>query len=132
MADPQIRAIISQLERLAERAITKIALDISANAQERNRVDTGWSRANWIVSSRRPIIDTGLAEEIAPTTQDAAVAAREQRARAAALITEYRLSHGPAFVSNGVPYITILDALDGIIEPAIDKALSVDIRDLST
>ncbi len=136
MADPQIRAIVKGLERLTERIVTKITLDITANLIETTPVDTGWARANWVPAIGMPL-EANL-DGIIPTSQDAASAASEQQAAIAGIVTGYKLSMGAVFVSNNVPYIVRLNegssaqAPSAFVQRAIEKAVTQDIKGLAT
>lgn len=136
MADPQIRAIIKGLERLTERIVTKITLDVTANLIETTPVDTGWARGNWV-----PAIGAAFEADLAgitPTPQDAATAAAGQQNAIAGIVAGYKLSRGAVFVSNNVPYILRLNdgsstqAPSGFVQRAIKKAVTQDIKGLAT
>lgn len=136
MADPQIRAIVRGLERLTERIVTKITLDVTANLVETTPVDTGWARANWVPAIGRPFsVDLS---GVTPTAQNAAAAGSQQQAALAGVATGYKLSMGKVFVSNNVPYILGLNdgnsaqAPSGFVQRAIQKAVTQDIMGLAT
>ena len=137
MADPQIRAIVRAVERLAERAVTKITLDVTANLVETTPVDTGWARANWVPSIGQPFIADLATVSEAPTASDAAGAASEQGAAVVGVAARYRLLMGRTFVTNNVTYITELNdgksrqAPAAFVQRAIAKAVTLDIRRLT-
>lgn len=132
MADRQIRAIIQGLNRLTERVITKITLDVDANLRETTPIDLGWARANWVPAIGTPF-RTDL-EGIKPTIAQAAAQAAEQAQAMAAVVAGYRLTMGKVFISNNVPYITRLNdgsstqEPPGFVQRAIHKAVTQDIR----
>ena len=136
MADPQIRAIVKGLEKLTERVVTKITLDITANLIETTPVDTGWARANWVPAIGTPF-EANL-DEIVPTPQDAASAALGQQAAIAGIVIVYKLSMGAVFIANNVPYILRLNegssaqAPSAFVQRAIEKAVTQDIKGLAT
>ena len=133
MADPQIRAILRGLERLTERVVTKITLDVAANLIETTRVDTGWARANWVPSVGSPEEPSSEdVEGFRPSAQDAASKAGEQAAATASVAASYRLPMGSTFVTNNVPYVPRLnDEVDvGFVQRAVAKAVTGDIRGL--
>ena len=127
MADEflQVRAIVQSLERVTERAIVKITLDVTANLIETTPVDTGWARANWVPkigeTDDQPVGNPG----------DAGVAAAAQ-ASGQASIPSYRLEQGKITIANNVPYVPILNdghssqAAAGFVQRAIQKAVTVD------
>ncbi len=136
MADPQIRAIVKGLNRLAERVVTKITLDLTANLIEDTPVDVGWAQGNWVPAIGKPFaIDL---RNVEATASNAAAAKSRQGNATAAVATGYRLSRGKVFVSNNVPYITRLNdgssrqAAAGWVQRAIAKAVTVDIGGLAT
>ncbi len=135
MADPQVRAVVRGLERLTERIMIGITLDLTANLVETTPVDTGWARANWVPAIGVPFTeDQG---DFTPTPADAASAAGDQQS-AVAGVTRYRLSRGSVFVSNNASYIVELNsgkstqAPAGFVQRSIAKAVTVDIRKLAT
>lgn len=63
-------------------------------------VDTGWARSNWIASTGAPALAAvGTRATVDLGSQQAALAK----------IFGYKLSDGPAFVTNNVPYILHLN-----------------------
>lgn len=128
----QIRAVIRGLERFAERVITKIVLDLTANLIETNPVDTGWSRANWVPSIGTPFLAD--LSGIEPSVAGASAAGTKQQSALAGIASGYRLGMGSVFVSNNVPYIVRLNdgsssqAPAGFVQQAIAKAVTQDIR----
>ena len=106
----QSAAIRKQLERQVAKATTMLVLEIDANLRETTPVDTGNARAHWVpsVGAESPLDD-----------HDAGVAA----------VLRYKLADGKAFISNHVPYISMLDlghsrqAPAGFVEAAIARGL---------
>ena len=101
---PQVRRIVSSIDRLIERVVTKIGLDVTANLIETTPVDTGWARANWVPSVGRP-------ERNDPGVRDRSrvPGAQAKQAVGQAELLRYKLGRGKAFVTNGVPYIQRLN-----------------------
>ena len=134
MADPQALAIRRDLDRLAERTVKKITLDITANLIETTPVDSGWARANWIPSVTKPTQETDGTREQA---QSGSVKTGLQRA-GQARVAGYQFPQGAVFIANNVPYIlklndgTSTQAPSGFIEQAIEKALREDVFGLAT
>ena len=99
----QIRAIARGLDGFTERAVIKLTLDVHHCLTERTGADTGWMRASWIPSVRRPSTATaGPRPKSGETVNDAAAAAA-----GTARVASYRLSKGSTFVVNNVPYAGI-------------------------
>lgn len=134
--DPQIKAIVRGLERLAERVIIKITLDVTANLIETTPVDTGWARANWV-----PAIGSKFEADLSKvkaTVAGATAAAATQQGAIAAVAVGYKLAMGRVFISNNVPYINRLNdgwsnqAPKAFVQRAIVKAITRDIKGLAT
>ena len=138
MADNQIRTIIKSLEKLSERVIVKLTLDVTANLKETTPVDTGWARANWVPAIGRPFVAD--LEGLVRADLEALVGSQEasQSSALAKVAGTYRLSSGSVFVSNNVPYIMELNAGSSVKAPAafvqraIFKAATQDIKGLAT
>ena len=133
--DPQVRAIVRGLERLTERVVTKLTLDVTANLIEATPVDTGWARANWV-----PSIGSAFEEDLTDTessAQNAAMAKQKQQSAIAGVVTGYKLNRGKVFISNNVPYVgrlndgSSMQAPSGFIQTAIAKAVTLDIKGLA-
>ncbi len=128
-----VRAVVRAVNKLTERAIVKLTLDVTANLREVTPRDTGWAAANWVPSIGKPVVaDLG---GIQPTAALATSAAAEQ-ATAIAGVLGYKLSRGRVFVTNNVDYITELNdgkskkEPAGFVQRAIRKAVTQDIKGL--
>ncbi len=127
MADRQVRAIVRGLDRLTERVVTKLTLDVTANLIETTPVDTGWARANWLPSIGQPTIKD-LPRTKPGDSQAVAGAVAEQNGATARLLA-YTLKEGRVFVTNNVPYILSLNdgtskkAPPGFVQQAIARAV---------
>ena len=105
MAD-QIRAIVQGLEAATERGIIALSLEVVRELKENNPVDTGWSRANWVPALGSPrTTPAGTPPAKGQTVSDTAAQASGE-----AQLLSYKLQRGNVFISNNVPYITILNA----------------------
>lgn len=124
----QVRVVVSALEQFTESFIKKITLDIVANlsrapSEGGTPVDTGWARANWLASVAQPIT------EPSGTPESVATAEGDQQAGLGKVLA-YRLTAGPVFISNNVPYITRLNdghsaqASPGFVQRAIQEAVT--------
>ena len=131
MADEraQIRTIVRDLNAFTERRVAKLVLDVHANLIETTPVDTGWARANWVPSTRRPAIG--------PVGQpgSAGVGAANSATRAGvASVVGYRLGQGNVFITNAVPYIEALNAghsrqrAAGFVQRAIRRGVQMNLR----
>lgn len=127
--DPVV--VIRALNGVAEQVVRKLALDIVAElvkapSEGGTPIDTSWASNNWtaqITSPRREPIGS---------PENAGAAAAEQQASLGALLG-YRLLNGPVFITNNVPYITLLNqgtskqAPAGFVQAAITRAVE-DLR----
>lgn len=124
-ADPQIRIIVGGLEQFSERQIIQLSLEVTANLIETTPVDLGWARANWVPTIGQPYDqDVGYANDSADVG-----AARRKQAEGRIALRGYKLTKGPIFVSNNVPYILSLNegssqqAPAGFVQMAINAAI---------
>lgn len=127
--DPVV--VIRALNGVAEQVVRKLALDIVAElvkapSEGGTPIDTSWASNNWtaqITSPRREPIGS---------PENVGAAAAEQQASLGALLG-YRLLNGPVFITNNVPYITLLNqgtskqAPAGFVQAAITRAVE-DLR----
>lgn len=132
--NPQIRAIVGGLNRLTEKLMTRITLDVTANLIETTPVDTGWARANWVPAIGVPFVRS--LSDVTPSSSDVSGANSAQQAGQGQLL-RYKLPNGKIFVTNNVPYITKLNdgsspqAPSGFVQRAITKAVTSDIKRVS-
>lgn len=99
----QSSAIGNQLRRQVAKIVVATVLELDANLREATPVKTGHARANWIPSIGSPNLEVGDGEH------DAGVAA----------IVTYKLEDGPAFETNNVPYVPILNGGTSDQAPAL-------------
>lgn len=123
--------IAALLQAATEEVIRRISINVTAELIERTPVDTGWARANWI-----PAIGTAPDDEVAELDRAGRVAgvtsARGWQSIGTASLTGYRLDRGNVFISNGVPYIGLLN--DGTSDQApkgfVQDAIVAGIRSI--
>jgi len=124
----QVRVVMSALDRFSESFIKKITLDVVANlsrapSEGGTPVDTGWARANWLASVTQPITEPA-------GTPESVEAAEGEKEAGLGRVLAYRLTAGPVFISNNVPYITRLNdgssdqAAEGFVQRAIQEAVT--------
>lgn len=125
MAD-QIKVIMDGLDRLTERVVSDLAIEITANLVEDTPVDIGWARANWIPNIGAPAFSQF---DRVPEPGDVPIAMARQSAGQASVKTSYSIADGPVFVSNNVPYIQRLNdgwstqAPKGFVQAAVDRGV---------
>jgi hypothetical protein len=102
MAEQDIKATLSGIEKTAERVIKRVGFAIHGELVRATPVDTGWARANWQVSIGRPTSGAvGSRENVAGATA-------AQSAGTARLLV-YDFKQGDVWLGNHVPYIQKLD-----------------------
>lgn len=117
----QSDAIVAEMLKGLSDVATEIVLEITANLVEATPVDTGWARANWVPSIGEPPPTDPVGAPGQPSTS-------EQAAGQLAML-DYTPDKGPAFISNNVPYIQVLNdgsstqAPSGFVERAIEQGL---------
>lgn len=130
MSTDQLSFIIADLSRFTGEETLALALDIQANLQEDTPRDTGWARANWIMSTGAPLDDLAVSQKTRPTPADISQAAARQ-ASTVDDVLGYSLEQGAIFTTNNVPYIGRLNeghspqqAQSGFIERSAGRALA--------
>jgi hypothetical protein len=104
VASEQLSFIIADLRTFTAIETLGLAMDVQANLQEDTPRDTGWARANWVMSTGAPVEDPGVAAISNPTPGQVSQAAARQRASVGD-VAGYTLSEGAIFTTNNVPYI---------------------------
>ena len=105
MADEQLSFIIADLRTFTARETVALSLDIQANLQEDTPRDTGWARANWVMSVGAPVEDPGVASKSNPTPADVTRALARQQTSLAEVAQYRTIEQGAIFTTNTVPYI---------------------------
>lgn len=130
MAEDQLAFIFADLHRYTSAEVRALALDVQANLQEDTPRDTGWARANWVMSLGSPFVDVSAAETKDPTPADVAAAAAKQQASIGELAA-YDVDQGLIFTTNNVPYIGALNeghspqqARPGFVQRSVADALN--------
>lgn len=129
-SDYRVRLVVGSLTRFVERSVKGIALNATANLNIRNPVDTGWSRANYIPRIGKPV------DSAAGSKLDVGAAVRAMAVGIAQVVTGYKLSAGPVFITNHVPYVPDLNrgssrqAPAGFIEEELIRAVEQTIQDM--
>lgn len=121
MADFELELLGKNLDEASGRLIRRVALSIHEQLIRANPVDTGWSRANWLISVGTPP-PTGAANKGSP-------GATGQAAGLARLLT-YQVNQGAIWIANSVPYIPKLDEGHSKQAPAgwIGRAVDAGVR----
>jgi hypothetical protein len=127
----QVEFIVADLTRFTEGELVALALNVDANLRSQppqgTPVRTGWAAANWVPSVGAPMA-LPAADTKDPTP--AQIAAARQAGRSALNeVLAYKLTDGPIFVSNGVPYIVPLNdghspqSPPGFVQTALEQAV---------
>ena len=125
----QIEAVVRGLDRVSERVVTKITIDLHRGLTRRTPVDTGWARANWV-----PRVGSPQPTTVGSRTDAGGIG--ESRAAAAAGLAQvlaYKLAQGLVYVTNNVPYIRFLNAGHSRQAPAgyVQDEIAKVVRDRS-
>lgn len=123
----RVRLIVEAYDEFLADVVIAIISNVHANlvrapTRGGTPVDTGWARANWI-----PNFSTPFRQVIG--SPDSVSDGEGQRFLGSALPT-YTVERGPVFISNNVPYITLLNdgsspqAQPGFVQAAIQEALT--------
>ena len=120
----QIRRISGELDHVLERAVVKVAMDVSNEVTPDTPIDTGWARNSWISY-------VGYAPDapVGDRSPGGVAAAAAARATGILQLLAYKLRDGLVFVVNNVPYIEVLNdghsaqAPAGFVQAAITRAV---------
>jgi len=120
-AESNLEAVMLALRAAIAQRVQRVAFSISAELVSTTPVDTGWARANWVISIGEPVsAPFGSRESVDHSAQ----------ADGQARLLIYDLAAGDIFLNNNVPYIEVLNtghspqAPAGFIEAAIDRGIS--------
>lgn len=131
MADErEVRRVVGILEDFTADLIRQIGTEITAELIERTPVDTGWARANWIPSVTVPVdFEQAVIESREDRVASTPASRSTQDSAIAQLASGYDFGDGSIFISNNVPYITILNggsstqAPEGFVQIAIEQGI---------
>lgn len=135
MPSREIEIVLKEFDRGVEFVVKGLVLGTTANlkmaaGEGGTPVDTGWARANWLVSVGQPINEpAGTREEAKAGTGDLAQSAAGEGA-----VAFYKLSMGKVFISNNVHYIEKLNAGSspqaqaGFVERGIQKTIDTELK----
>jgi hypothetical protein len=129
----EVNKVMRKLTALTTQVVKKLTLDTTANLIATTPVDTGWARANWLASVFKP--EAGPEQNLSKEATEAAEPGlkSQQEQLLATIAISYKLSQGPVFITNNVPYIKSLNngsslkAPVGFVQAAITKALRIDL-----
>lgn len=125
MAGPQTRRILAALNVATTREAVRLVLGIQERLLRDTPVDTGFARANWVPSIGNPF------SEIVGTPQSINTA---QQGSGELSVLSWQFDQGPAYISNNVPYILLLNegtstqAPAGFVEAAIQAEVAISNR----
>lgn len=128
MADEQLSFIIADLAKFTSMETVALAMDVQGNLQEDTPRDTGWARANWVLSTGAPVDDPAVAANKSPTPAQV-VSAQTRQVGAIDELASYDISRGAIFTTNNVPYIIPLNeghsaqAGAAFVQRAVGRAL---------
>lgn len=103
--------IAGDIARETERVVGQVILRSLQALHSASPVDTGHARSGWTPATGSPItdrLDRPADESVARSNAAKRLATNVSRAKALALT--YRLGFGPAYLSNNVPYVPVLNS----------------------
>lgn len=110
MANANAKRIIVDLLDFTKKQAVQLALSIHGRLVEETPKDTGWAASNWV-----PQIGSRFASVVGtPQSIDSS-----QQATGVAQLMRWNLNRGPAFISNNVEYIQVLNAGHSSQAPAM-------------
>lgn len=107
----QPKRVAEDLGRKIERVVGQVIMRSLQALHSASPVDTGHARSGWTPATGSPItdrLDRPKDEEVARA--NAAKRRTTNAARTLALARTYRLGFGPAYLSNNVPYVPVLNS----------------------
>jgi hypothetical protein len=118
MANNQIDNIIRLLTNSVSNKVDDLALRIHAGLTKETPVDTGWARANWVPSvGTFPTEPVGSPDNISDSEVRSGISE----------ISRWKITQGPIFITNNVPYIAPLNnghskqAPKGFVEQVVQR-----------
>lgn len=109
-----------QVLNSTERMVKKVTLLIHGGLTSDTPIDTGWAASNWLLNIGGPVTKPHGSREKVDYSKSQ---------KGANEILSYKLSSGPIFLSNNVPYMESLNdgsstqAPKGFIEATIQRSL---------
>ena len=134
MAD-QIDFIVADLDKFTQGEVIALALNVNANLRSSpplgTPIDTGWASANWLPSIGQPKNVDGTPTSVRDGPTPAEVSVRAQMAQEGVNdVLSWRVTDGPIFSTNNVPYILPLNnghspqSPRGWVQAAMEKAIT--------
>ncbi len=127
----ETKKVLASLTNFSEDLIKQLVIETTAEVVKATPVDTGWARANWIPSIGESFESTSGSKQ--------AVTSSRQEAGVADVLANYSLKRGNLFITNNVPYITMLNegssaqAPSGFVQQSIARAVkSVVLKRIAT
>jgi hypothetical protein len=124
--DDQIRTIVAEMKDLTAKEVARVAFAVHARLIQTTPVDTGWARANWVVTIGEPWEDLVGDEKQARRGDIDTITGLQSSSR----LFSYDLAMGDVFISNNVPYIQRLNegysqqAPSGFVEAAVEAGIA--------
>lgn len=122
--------IAQELKKVIENTVTDLSINMTAELIEKTPVDLGWARANWVPAIGRP----GDSSDVNTPAQEQITSQKAKQQQAIGQLTSYQLGNGPVFISNNVPYISVLNngsstqAPKGYVQRAIADGVKKTVR----
>ncbi len=124
--DPQVLRIMSELEHVMETVVKEATEGITKELINTTPVDTGFARSNWIPSTGEPV------PTVAGVRDSSGIDHGPQVTGLREISMSYKISKGTVYISNKVPYITILNTGTSTQAPRafVQKAIVKGIKNI--
>jgi hypothetical protein len=125
MADKELDKVIKAMTAFTETQVINLSLDIHGELIEETPVDTGWAQNNWQLGvASSPQGTLGSPENVDTSGPNAGVPN----------ILSWKISKGPIYITNNVPYILPLNAGHSKKAPKgfIEKTVKEEIKKAET
>lgn len=109
----QVRTIIRQLNEFSDEVTRRLAVNVVDELVRATPVDTGWARANWIIS-----VGATLGVPIGPPGVAGVEIAEVFQRQSLANLFLTSIQGQPIFLENNVPYIDVLNEGSSAQAPA--------------
>lgn len=104
-----------ELTQFTEDIVKQLSINTTANLVQTTPRDTSWARSNWVPNIGQSFGGTSGTREQA---EEGNISTAEQQSGIAEVALAYKLSKGPVFITNNVPYILALNDGSSVQAPA--------------
>jgi len=124
----QAKRLMGEFVGVVEKEVGKLQLRLLQLLSSATPVDTGFARSGWTPGVGSPIADASRRPADEAAARSVARSRGEvNKSKALALARAYKVTQGPAFLSNATPYIVALNEGSSAQAPAkfIDRSIEI-------